>query len=394
MDRESEYLLHLLGAYLRQEKPRLDPEADWQKMTELANVHNLAGTLGYMDMCWQLCPEPQLRGQLRRACLNTIAFFANRAALAEEFSKTLSERGIDHIIMKGMVLRNFFPVPELRTFGDVDLVIRQEDRARCHCLMLELGFQVKTDWEPVYTYTRGPEVYEIHTEIMEVDVSDKADFRGYFRNLWDNALQMEVHRYEFTPEYHFVYLLTHIAKHVTGSGAGIRMYLDLAVFVQHYGSNLDWNCIDKMLKELALEGFADAALGLVKDCFGIALPTHRNPLPEQVRADFLEFTVAGGIFGRAAQNEGVHSLEQKSRGQGDVSRTGTLVKRLFPSAQSIQGRYTYLQEKPWLLPAAWVHRLVRTKGSWQEHTREAREILAADKEAVRKLSRLYRDIGL
>ena len=32
-----------------------------------------------------------------------------------------------------------------------------------------------------------------------------------------------------------VNFLTHIAKHISSSGAGIRMYMDIAVFIRHLG---------------------------------------------------------------------------------------------------------------------------------------------------------------
>ena len=394
MDHESAYLLRLLGAYLREEKPEVDPEVDWERLMTIARIHNVVGILGYMAMTWKLCPDMRHFAQLRGACLNTIASYAARGSLAEEFSALLSQRGIDHIVMKGMVLRHLFPVPELRTFGDVDLVIRPEDRKKCHDLMLELGFGVKTDWEPVFTYIRSPEVYEIHTEIMEVDVSDRADFRGYFQGMWEHTLQKAPHRFEFTPEFHFLYLLTHIAKHVTGSGAGIRMYLDVAAFLRRCGKELDWAYLQQELDALSLTDFANTVLTLIRDCFQIEPPCILLPVAEDVKAAYLEFTMAGGIFGREVQTGGIHALEQAGREAEEISKTGTLLKRLFPSAQSIQSRYTYLQQRPWLLPAAWVHRLAVTGGSWRQHSREARDILTADKEAARKLARFYRDIGL
>lgn len=52
----------------------------------------------------------------------------------------------------------------------------------------------------------------------------------------------------FTPEFHFLYMLTHIAKHIHGSGAGLRMYLDLAAFIRHHGTGLDWPWIEAQLR--------------------------------------------------------------------------------------------------------------------------------------------------
>ncbi len=394
MDRESEYLLHLLGACLRRTEPKRNPDADWNNLIRLARIHNVLGILGYMTMTWPICPDDNLKAFLRRSCLGTIGGFAARWEQARQFVEALSVQGIDHIVMKGFVLRDFYPVPELRTFGDIDLVIRQSDREKTHQWMLQQGFQVKTDWEPVFSYKKEAEFYELHTRIMEVDVSDKADYQAYFDVAWNHAREAAPHCYEFTPEFHFLYLLTHIAKHVVGSGAGIRMYLDVAVFLQHYGDSLDWAYVRRELDALALTEFAGTVLTLLETCFGISAPFDWKKTPGDILDHFLDFTMQGGIFGKEAQSSGTNSLKKESRTTGEVSRTGTLAKRLFPPAKAIQSRYTYLEKRPWLLPAAWVHRLVKTGGSWKVHTREAQDILSADKSGVQQLNLLYRDIGL
>ena len=392
MDKETGYLLHLLGAYLRRETPCADPDVDWSRLMEQAYIHNLAGVLGYMADSYPICPDSRKSAQLRQVYLSTLMGFANRGILADEFSRTLADNGIDHILMKGFVLRDLFPVPELRTYGDIDLVIRPEDREKSHILMQDLGFQIKTDWEPVYGYIKENEFYEIHTELLETDVSRKVDCRAYFRGLWDHVVPLGEHRYQFTPEYHFLYMIAHIAKHVAGSGAGIRMYLDVAAFILHYGENLDWNEVDRELDKLGLREFANGVFTMVQRYLGIGSPIALMPVDDDVIADFAELTMKGGIFGRNAQNSGTVAVRQESG--SSASRWDTIVKRLFPSAKTIQSRYTYLQDKPWLLPAAWVHRLVITRSTWKEHADHVGQILSVDREEVQRLTQLYRELGL
>ena len=394
MERESQYLLHLLGAYLREEEPQVWEDVDWAKLVQLAQIHCVAGILGYMTMSWPICPDEQMKASLRSVCLNTIALFARRAALADVFSQTLSRNGIDHIVMKGFVLRAYYPVPELRTFGDIDLVIRPEDRKKSDELLRSLGYHAEIDWEPVFSYTKDVEHYEIHTEIMELNVSQKADYRGYFRDAWPYAEAVGDCRYHFKPEFHFLYLLTHIAKHVTGSGAGIRMYLDVAVYLRHFGTSLDWNWIRQELEKLCLTDFANVVLLLVQDAFDVESPIPLQAVQEETMGNFLKFTMAGGVFGREGQDSGTETLKKQNRGREKISRIGTITRRLFPAAKAIEDRYTYLQERPWLLPAAWIHRFVITADAWQQHTEEAQNILLADKEALRKIKRLFEELGL
>lgn len=390
VEKESQYLLHILAAYLHETQPAADPGVDWGRLIALARSHNLVGILGYMADLYPICPDPQHTAALREFYLTTLMEFANRGVLAEEFSQTLADSGIDHILTKGFILREFFPVPELRTYGDVDLVIRAEDRAKSHDLMTALEFQTKTDWEPVYSYRRDSEYYELHTQLLETDVAGKTACRDYFRDVWDHAVPVGEHQFQLTPEYHFLYLLTHLAKHVEGSGAGVRMYLDFAALILR-GEKLDWAEIARELEVLELQEFANVVLTVVQRAFGVPSPISLHPVPEAVLTEFTELTMTGGIFGRNALDSGTVTVRRESPG---TARPAVIAKRLFPSAKTIRSRYTYLRDKPWLLPAAWIHRLIITRGTWKAHVDQAGQILSADTEQIDHLNRLYQEIGL
>lgn len=392
METEYTYLLHLLGAYLRGEAPEA-AEPDWDQLLTLAQIHSVPGIVGYMCQKYPICQDPQRKGILRGLCMNTISVFARRHALAQLMVGELEQAGIDHILMKGYVLREDYPVPELRTFTDIDLVIRPEDREKSHNLMLSLGFAVKDDWEPVYSYYRGQEYYEIHTQIMEIDVSDKADYRGYFADAWAHARPVSEHSFRFTPEFHFLYMLTHIAKHIHGSGAGIRMYLDVAAFIQRHGGFLDWDWIEAQLRELALYDYASVVLAAVNRWFGIGSPKKFAPVAEAVLENFTEFTLDAGLFGHHNRDGALAEMKHQEQ-DAPASRAKLLMRLAFPKAETIEARYTYLQDKPWLLPVAWVHRFVKTRAGTEQHLETARQIIQADTEEVDKLKKLTKDIGL
>ena len=87
------------------------------------------------------------------------------------------------------------------------------------------------------------------------------------------------------------------------------------------------------------------------------------------------------------------ALKHEDSGDGS-SRFHQVLRKTFPKAETIESRYTYLQDKPWLLPAAWVHRLIKNKEKLPQRTRQMQQILEADSEEVRKMRNLMRDIGL
>ena len=46
MEREYQSLLHLLGAYLREEEPQAWENVDWVKLVQLSQIHCVTGILG------------------------------------------------------------------------------------------------------------------------------------------------------------------------------------------------------------------------------------------------------------------------------------------------------------------------------------------------------------
>ncbi len=389
----SEYLLRVLRGFVQGEDP--GPfDGDWRALLELAAIHSVHGILGHSVMSYPHPDSAPIARTMRQECMQTMLLFSRRAEAMARLSELLSAERIDHLLFKGYVVRNCYPVPELRTFGDIDFLIRKEDRARCDRLMLDQGFQPKTDWEPVYSYLRGNEFYEIHTEVLEVDVSDKADYRDYFRQIWDYTKPVGEHAYELTPEFHLLYLLTHIAKHISSSGAGIRMYLDIAFYIRQYRDTLNWRWFSEEVKKLNFTDFVNMTFSLVERCFGVESPIPLRPVEAQVLQDFIDFTMEGGTFGYVGRDASVVQLKKQDRNEESVSKGKTLLHRMFPSAATIERRYTYLQGRHWLLPVAWLDRLVRNRALLGTRIQESRDILTADEAEVLKLKRLYKEIGL
>lgn len=390
MVQEYNFLIALLRAFLTGVKPEIPGEMDHQLLSKLAQIHNVSGILGYMDMLYGIYPEETQRRVMRQTCLTTMGLYAQRSELARKRLEELDKQGIPYCTMKGLELRELYPVPELRTFSDVDILIRPEDRQRCHALLLEAGFMVKTDWEPVYTYFLDQEHYEFHTQLMEIDLSDKADYRAYFDQAWEHAERVTEFGHRLKPEFHLIYLLTHIAKHVQGSGAGVRMYMDIAVYLRHYARSLDWDYVARELDILALTDFARTVFTVVESWFGVPMPSGWIPVDQDLVERFTEYTMEAGIFGKHGRETGTSTLKHQENG----SRMSALLRRAFPSAQSIERRYTYLQGRHWLLPFAWVHRLFKTDVSLKDHAMEAKTILSADAGEIDRLKHICRDVGL
>ena len=172
------------------------------------------------------------------------------------------------------------------------------------------------------------------------------------------------------------------------------MYLDIAFFIKHFGDTIDWGWISEELKKLQFQDFANMVLTAVQEWFDISGPLPLKEISADTMEDFLDFTIEGGIFGKYGRDKNVIFLKEQNRSEAEVSKFKTLMFRIFPPVSSLKFRYSYLQKCPWLLPAAWVHRIVGNPGSWKRYLHHARGIANADTEEALRLKKLYREIGL
>ena len=185
----------------------------------------------------------------------------------------------------------------------------------------------------------------------------------------------------------------HIAKHVYGSGAGIRMYLDIAFYLRAYRDKIDWEHFQQEIHTLKIDRFVNTVFTAVERWFEIESPIPLESVDNSFMDEFLTFTLNGGIFGHNSKAAKLSEVRKNSKG-GSVKRADTLLKRAFPSANTIKARYTYLDGKPWLLTVAWVHRFFKKKGTAAKYQEESKEILTTKKDDVQSLVEFYKEIGI
>ena len=159
--------------------------------------------------------------------------------------------------------------------------------------------------------------------------------------------------FELEPNYHFIYLLLHIGKHMTGSGAGARMYLDLAFMIKNE-PRLDFGFITDTCERLGVLKFLNSTLYLLDKWFGIKPEIDIPKQDEDIISLMEEYIISAGVFGYYKRNSAVARLRNGNKG---VSKVAALRRYIFPSYSSMREQYHFLNGRPYLLPSVWVIRL-------------------------------------
>lgn len=82
---------------------------------------------------------------MREQYIASVYLSVQQDAAAEEMAERFEQAGIRLIFFKGILLRRFYPEPQLRTMGDIDCLISAEERGKAHDLMADLGYECESD---------------------------------------------------------------------------------------------------------------------------------------------------------------------------------------------------------------------------------------------------------
>ena len=381
-----EDVLELLRAFIYGEEPKLSGKSNIEELLKFAYRQKLLGIFAYMNKRWSLFDSKKAKS-LDAAYYSALFESTVRCSKFLKLSEFLSENKIEHMPVKGYYIRELYPVKELRSFGDIDILIHEKDRKRCDSLMKSLGYTVKNDWEPTYSYIKDDEYYEIHTNLFDVRLKDRADMTEYFSSAWLHAKKDSGLRFVPDTEFHLIYIICHLAKHLSTGGAGIRMYLDVALYILRYDSVISWERTEEEFKKLGLERFFHTVLSAVNEWFYVKASCDVESFGEEL-SELLEFTLDSDIFGHSRDNSAI-----KLRGE-ERSKKRTALKILFPPAEQLENRYTFLKRSRLLLPLAWIVRVFKNFGLIPKKIKELVNLKKAEISEVESFDSFMREIGL
>ena len=291
----------------------------------------------------------------------TIARSVKRIFAANELIAEFEKRNIKLCVMKGFVVRDFYPVPELRTFGDIDFLIEKGSEADVVSVMSELGYNREAGEEHVMSFKKGLEYYEFHTSLAEDDAFDES-VQSLIDAAWSKAKPYGTYKniYEFEDEYHLFYLIFHIAKHFRVSGAGVRMFCDIAVFVKEK-SNMDYDKLSEYFAACNMMIFAKNVFAICEKWFCIKNPIDSEfSMSDELYSEISEFVLNGGTFGFCGSSleasEIRREMDKNTGENAESAEKRTLLRFFFPTYEKMKKRYPFIDGKKFLLPIAYIMR--------------------------------------
>lgn len=355
-------LIGILKAFATDSKPEFNIEdVNLEELFGLAKMHSVIGIVAYVLNKYGYLPDGDICSKFMHEYDRTIMQMSSREFSAARVIAQLQGENIPHILFKGMKISEAYPISELRTYGDVDIIIRKEDENRlCEMLKAQGYSHAVADAGVVNEFKKNREHYEFHTNLNVSNISDS----HYFANMWENACKIQSCSYQFTHDFHLSYLITHLEKHVHGRGAGLRMYLDIALYIRKYSDELSLDTVRSTLTECGLGNFFNTVLYVCNKWFDLSIPSWVTPLSADVYGKMCAFTLDGGVFGERCVGKKVEASVRRELESGKKAvRLRIIMHRIFPPFSELCRVYPFFSGKPLLAPVAWVrHTLSFFKG--------------------------------
>ncbi len=369
--------------------PTLDA-AQWGQLYTLAREQSLSGALHHV-VAKQEMPDA-VRDRLRRDAFWTLARYEAQEQAKREIEAVFDAKSIAHLFFKGAVVRRYYREAPMRSMGDIDMVVHEEDVLRADEALCSLGFENIEKTKGVWVYRRADVLIELHSEVTRyrTDLQDNEPYA----ELWTDARLQHGSTYHLSDVAEAAFAVSHLATHFCCGGCGLRQLMDIAVMVKRFPDEAMWKGVLDKLKGSKTDEFARHLLWLCGWWLAVPVPDGLSlPLDEETERWMMSRLLGEGTFGVDGRTL-LSQLRKEKRLQKTGGKLGFAMRFAFPKAAVIRSRYVYADRHPVLLPAAYVHRLVHGVTKRGKANKERLQYVRNEQAMLEKELALYETIGL
>ena len=290
----------------------------------------------------------------------------------------LGKKSIDYIPLKGVVLKDLYPQPWMRTSSDIDILVREDEIEKAvNAINENTSFiQFSKNFHDIH-FKHSSVHLELHYNLLD----DVQKIDTVLTKAWDYVVFPDQgHFCRFQPEYLVFYIYAHACKHlVRGGGIGIRPLLDM--WLLKTKTTYDESIVLSLCKDAGIQKFYEVCNRLLSVWFEYE---EGNDITEQ----FEQLVMSGGVFG----SDYTRILSKKRKNKGVMY----FFSRLWIKSTRIQGIYPICKKYPILIPFYQMKRWPQlfNKQTQQKVIKEIRQVNEINQSEVALYEKLLHELDL
>ncbi len=319
----------------------------------------------------------------------------------EAIQNFFEENNIWYMLLKGMVIRKYYPAPELREMADNDILFDNKYSKEVYDFMTARGYK-SDDYNKGYhdEYLKPPAYnFEMHRQL--VSSKERPKWYEYYKDVKSILINDAngKNQFYFSDNDFYVYFIVHTYKHFLNSGMGLRTVLDVYLYLNNLQDKLDFDYIEEQLKKLDAYDFEQTFRSLTFKMFGENAKEgnaaadelqdsfdakEQDMLRESFDAkkqdklcgsfdakeqdkwwnsfddkehDMLSYILDAGTYGNL-ENSVAHKMGYtKGEKKKASDKAKYIFRRLFPSMDTIEEFFPFFYKHKWAIPFLYIYRI-------------------------------------
>ena len=261
---------------------------DWPIYEEMKNqaVFTLsANVLDKMEMPEDLCLAWKTDAYIQ------IANYYNYRYFQKELPIT-----VPYVVLKGTTAAKYYPNPEFRIMGDIDIMTRREDFEEAFQQLLDEGYQIQNNKVREIVFVKDNIVLELHCSFA------KLNNPAYARFLDDLIISNINPTHELPDDVNGLVLLEHISQHLV-AGLGLRQVIDWMMFVDKCLPDEKWPAFRRMTINIGLEKLAIVTTRMCEIYLGLPHREWCSSADEDICHELMDYILNCGNFGNKRKDD-------------------------------------------------------------------------------------------
>jgi len=268
---QNDFLALLKAGLWQKSCDTLSTEPDWDRIFNLAGEQTVIGIIsdGIRILGAEELLQEEQASKFIESVANDAAKFYKINSLQERVCKLFKDNGIEFRIVKGSEAASNYPKPYLRTCGDIDVLLPNNDYLKARELVKPLSIGEDGDYD--YAAHKGYYLEDGEVELhgtLHPDIGERID---------EVLDQMQLELFAGTVNvstFNAFYYFIHCLQHLFFEGLGLRQLADLTMLLAKHEEDIDTTYLNSRLMDAGLEYewevficFAHLYLGLEPSAF-------------------------------------------------------------------------------------------------------------------------------
>ncbi|QTE75003.1 nucleotidyltransferase family protein [Clostridiales bacterium FE2010] len=292
-----------------------------------------------------LCMSPEIHDRWKQKIIQQVSYNCRC-----RYAQSKLPICVPYTILKGTSAAKYYPNPEYRTLGDIDIITKREDYINACSMLLDNGYYEITKQEEKKhgrhrSFVKDGICVEVHFFFSLINDTKKAQ-------ILDDLIIQNITPIHVLPDLiNGLVILEHIGQHLE-QGLGFRQIIDWMMYVDKCLPDDKWSDFMNLTEQIGLKNLAIVATRMCEMYLGLSQHDWCKDADENLCTQLMNYVFNCGNFGNKRTSD-----SDIGENAFVIARSPKATLRLLQDRGLVNWKAT--QKYGFLRPFAWIYQLGR-----------------------------------